>query len=272
MKITFLVDNNALIDRYFLSEPGLSLFIEAQGKKILFDLGYSNAFLSNALKMNIDLTNIDDIVVSHGHDDHTSGLIYYLKYLMEQKSNDTNIKRSTFTMHPDGMHPKMDDTLGNIGMIISEEELGYHFDLNLSKDPVNITDKLIFLGEIERSNTFESKETVSDNQQDLLLEDSALAYKTDQGLVIITGCSHSGICNICEHAKKVCKDNRIIDIIGGFHLLDPPKNVLIPTIEYLSQLGLTAMHPCHCTDLKSKIEMAKVISLKEVGTATVLEY
>ena len=61
-------------------------------------------------------------------------------------------------------------------------------------------------------------------EDDILLDDSALAFRTGKGLVIITGCSHSGICNIIEHAKKVCGEERILDIIGGLHLMSdqPP--------------------------------------------------
>lgn len=65
MKLTVLIDNNTLIDRYLLGEPGVSYLIEADRKKILFDTGYSDAFILNARKMNIDLLDIDHIVLSH---------------------------------------------------------------------------------------------------------------------------------------------------------------------------------------------------------------
>ena len=74
MEITFLVENNSRIDRYLLAEPALSIFIETEGKKILFDCGYSDVFIKNALKLSVNLEYITDIVISHGHDDHTGGL------------------------------------------------------------------------------------------------------------------------------------------------------------------------------------------------------
>jgi metal-dependent hydrolase (beta-lactamase superfamily II) len=74
MKLSVLVDNNTLIDRYFLGEPALSFFIEEDDKRILFDTGYSDAFIRNAEKMRIDLRNLDWVALSHGHVDHTWGV------------------------------------------------------------------------------------------------------------------------------------------------------------------------------------------------------
>src|SRR5208337_128243 len=76
MRTTILTDNTALFDRMFVAEHGFSAYIEAEGKRILFDTGYSGAFLQNAGKMQIDLFDLDYIVLSHGHFDHTGGLWY----------------------------------------------------------------------------------------------------------------------------------------------------------------------------------------------------
>lgn len=73
MKLTVLVDNNTFVDEYLIGEPGVSYYIECDGKKILFDLGYSDVFLKNAQTLKIDLSDIDDLVISHGHNDHTWG-------------------------------------------------------------------------------------------------------------------------------------------------------------------------------------------------------
>lgn len=66
-----------------------------------------------------------------------------------------------------------------------------------------------------------------------MLDDTAIAYKSENGIYIITGCSHSGICNIIEHAKKVCNDNRVLGVIGGFHLFSINEQ-LEKTIKYLN--------------------------------------
>ena len=77
MKLKVLEDNNTFIDMYYLGEPAVSYYIEDGSYKILFDVGYSNAFMTNARKMNIDLESINKLVISHGHDDHTGGLKYF---------------------------------------------------------------------------------------------------------------------------------------------------------------------------------------------------
>jgi len=73
MKLRVLVDNNTLTDRPFVGEPALAHFIEAEGKKILFDVRYSDVFVTNAGKLHIDLLDVDFVELSHGHLDHTWG-------------------------------------------------------------------------------------------------------------------------------------------------------------------------------------------------------
>jgi len=90
--------------------------------------------------------------------------------------------------------------------------------------------------------------------------------------VIITGCSHSGICNITEYARKVCDEKRIIAIIGGLHLLNPPKAQLAGTAEYIKKLNLTSLYACHCTDFHSKCALAKVAPVKEVGVGLCVKF
>lgn len=278
MKLSVLVDNNTLIDRYFFGEPGVSYLIEDSGKQILFDTGYSNAFIINAQKLGINLLKSDFVVLSHGHLDHTWGLDPLIKLYLEAITESLHLNKPTIIAHQDVFNSKSVDQFNEIGSIISIEKLRRHFNLNLTNKPYWLTDKLVFLGEIKRSNNFENKNPVgkvhniSSMNDDYLLDDTALAYKGEKGLTIITGCSHSGICNIIEHAKHVCKENRIYDVIGGFHLMNPKKEVLDQTIKYFSDINSSSLHACHCTDLKSKIAISKVANLQEVGVGLTLEY
>lgn len=116
------------------------------------------------------------------------------------------------------------------------------------------------------------KQTPDGPVPDLILDDSALVYKSDQGLVIITGCSHAGICNIISHAQLVCGEERIVDIIGGFHLLNPSASQMAGTLDYLRQITPLALHACHCTDLNSKVALAGVAPLKDTCVGLFLHF
>ena len=103
-----------------------------------------------------------------------------------------------------------------------------------------------------------------------MLDDSAIVYKGKEGLFIITGCSHSGICNIIEQAKKVCEDERISAVIGGFHLFEDDER-LQKTISYLKENQIRDLYPCHCVSLKAKTAMADELNIHEVGVGLKLE-
>ncbi len=279
MKLTVLVDNNTLIDRYFLAEPGVSYFIEDGDSHVLFDVGYSDVFIKNAHKMaHVDLLDVDALVLSHSHLDHTWGLVPLIALYTEAIIEGMYHKRPTLVAHPSTFVTRTLGDLGEIGSIVSQRKLARHFDLRLSRDPVWLTERLVFLAEIERRTEFEARcaigQVVMDGAQraDYVMEDSALAYKSSRGLVIITGCSHAGICNIVAHAQDVCGDDRVADIVGGFHLLDPSEEQLQGTLTYMEALQPARVHACHCTDLNSKIALSRVVDLKEVGVGLTLEY
>ena len=265
MKLKVLVDNNTFIDMYYLGEPAVSYYIEDKETKILFDSGYSNIFMDNAKKMNIDLNKLDKIVISHGHDDHTRGL----KYLVKDK---TNIE---LIAHPECFSYKEVDG-EYIGAPMTKNDLEKVYKLTLSKDPINISKNIVFLGEIPRLIDFEKRHYIGKCKKDdiliddAVLDDSAIVYKSLKGLFIITGCSHSGICNIIEYAKKVCNDNRIYGVLGGFHLFDVDER-LEKTINYFKENNIELLYPCHCISLKAKIEIAKELKINEVGVGLEIE-
>ncbi|MDD2390445.1 MAG: MBL fold metallo-hydrolase [Desulfobacterales bacterium] len=276
MKLTVLVDNNTYIDNYFLAEPGLSFFIEDQDTRLLFDCGYSHIFFENARKMGIDLLFLDYLVFSHCHMDHTWGVDTLIREYTNAILQNHLHKKPELVAHPKAFISTVIDGVGEIGSIISEEKLKQQFKLSLSSVPVHLTDRLVYLGEIPRKFSFESHHPLGrkegETQDDFVIDDTALAYKSEDGLVIITGCSHAGICNILEYARRVCRDDRIVDIIGGLHLLNPPKEQMQGTLDYLKGLGLKKLHACHCTDFDSKVCLTAVAPVKEVGVGLCLEY
>ena len=268
MKLQVLVDNNIYIDEYYLGEPAVSYYIEEDGKRILFDTGYSDILLRNAELMDIDLSALTHIVFSHGHNDHTRGFQFL--------SKGADLSQVSLIAHPDCFLPKEDDT-GAFGAPFSREEAASSAKLVLSSGPVPLTDRLIWLGEIPRQNDFEAKEPVGKQRKDedwaddFVLDDTALAYKGRGGLFIITGCSHSGICNICQYAQAVTGKPRILGIIGGFHLFGVTPQ-LTATIDYFKTLGVTDLYPCHCVDFAARAAIHEQLPIREVGVGLTLEW
>jgi len=250
MKIRVVVDNNTLIDQYYYGEPGLCFLLEDDDKNYLFDAGYSDLFLSNLQKMGYSLDDIDAIILSHGHNDHSGGLRYLNK-------------RMKLIYHPDADKDKYYQ-----GELVSIKER--FEDLNLELCPqrkvYKISDHLTFLGEIPRT---VQKDRHLDN--DLLWDDTALVYEKQGVLYIITACSHSGICNIIDYARKVCHSDKIGAIIGGFHLLNN-KEETAEVCSYLKENKIPLVYPCHCTDLGAKIALAEVCEVREIGVSSLIEF
>lgn len=265
MKLTILIDNNTFIDQYYLGEPALAFLIEEGDRKLLFDTGYSDAFIKNAALMGIDLNEVDTVVISHGHVDHTGGLEAFAESFG---------KGRPLYAHSDAFLPKRAGEL-NSGSPLNKEELAELYELRLGKEPVYISEKLLFLGAVPRH--FEFEEPVMTGEvcteagyvPDYDLDDSALAYIGEEGLFIITGCSHAGICNIIDYARKLTGIEKVVGVAGGFHLFKRDER-LASTIEYLKGLEIETLAPCHCVSLAARCDMMAAMDILETGTGMVL--
>lgn len=271
LRITLLTEDSALPDRYYTSEHGLCLFIEADGKKILFDTGYSDAFIKNASLMGIDLAELDAVAISHGHYDHTWGLWHLIQHYDRRQIT----TKPLLITHPEALTRKRD---GNreIGMVLGEDILNTFFELSLARGSMKITENLLWLGEIPRiiepPKAFGKRVVSGDEEDDLLSDDTAIAYKGREGLVIITGCSHSGVCNIVEYAMALTGEKEIADIVGGLHLLENDSEKARETGKWLAARSPKAVHACHCTAFQAKKSLMEFVPLKMAGTGTKLEY
>lgn len=268
MKLTVLVDNNVYIDHYYLGEPALSFYLEDGDDKILFDTGYSDVFIRNAKSLNIDLRQVTKLALSHGHNDHTGGL--------NQISTIFTDKKPKIIAHPLAFFPKMEDDLA-IGSSVTLEELNANYDVLLTKKPTKLSQNITFLGEIPELVDFEPRKQVGETKlsenytPDYVLDDSALVFEGHDGIYIITGCSHSGISNICEYAKQVTGNQTIKSVIGGFHLFEENPQ-LDKTIDYFDRNQIDTLYPCHCVSFQAKAKIHYQLPIEEVGVGLEIEW
>lgn len=238
MKITILNDNTA--GRWCRAEHGLSYLIEAD-HTVLFDTGSSDLIDYNAKILNIDLQQIETIVLSHGHDDHTGGLLLFNGQQLICHP-DTFLKRTRKSDYTD------------LGIKWPEDEIRSRFDLHTSREPVRLSDQLFFLGEIPRLTDFESRKTAFqkvDGTDDFVMDDSGLAIITSKGLVVVSGCAHSGICNMTTHAMKVTGIEKVHLVIGGFHL-QHDDSVTQKTVDWMKMMKVEQVIPSHCTSFAAQ--------------------
>ncbi len=261
MRILVLVDNNTYIDRYYLGEPAAGFYLEDGEAKILLDCGYSDVCIKNAGLLHVDLKAISHIALSHGHNDHTRGL-RFLPWSVD-------MREITIVAHP-GIFAERYDGAIPVGCPVERSFLEDVGRLVLTKEPCAISEHVVFLGEIPAVTDFERTKPVGfmkdagGTRDDFVMDDSALALKTENGLFIVTGCSHSGICNIIEQARKVCGEERIAGVLGGFHLLEVSEQ-LTKTIEYFERNKITNLYPCHCVSFAAKAAIHSRLPIHEVG-------
>ena len=263
MKLTILSDNNTLIDQYLLGEPGFSCLLEADGQRFLLDTGYFGIFAKNAETLGLDWRNVDAVIISHCHDDHTQGLSAFF----------TEGKKPRLVAHP-ALFRKV---VSSRGKVIScphpRAKVERYFDLCLTKEPLALTENLFYLGAIPRvfADQQDTFPRMGEDGPDLTPDDTALAYRGREGVYVITGCSHSGISNIIEQAKRITGQSRVMGVIGGFHLrqLDERSKGII---AYLKGENIPNLYPCHCTALSVKVAMGQEMHIEEVGAGTSLEW
>lgn len=267
MKLTVLVENHTYMGVYYQGEPGLSLYIEDEGTRLLLDTGYTSLFAYNAEQLGVDLTTIDKVILSHGHDDHTGGLE---KFLSMRKD------RPMIVAHPGIFAPKRIE--GRMaGSRLSQQEVEQKADLLLTAEPVKVSPNIWYLGHIPRVTDFENQrplgEVLVDGQwkPDYMEEDSALAYQTPRGIYVITGCSHCGVCNIVEQAKKVCGDDRVLGLFGGFHLTNGGE-LTQKTAQWLARQGIEELYPCHCTCFEAQAAIHEKQPICETGVGLEVEW
>jgi 7,8-dihydropterin-6-yl-methyl-4-(beta-D-ribofuranosyl)aminobenzene 5'-phosphate synthase len=259
MKLYVLSENSA--SPGFLAEHGLSYYIEFNNKKLLFDTGASDVFMKNALKLNVNLQEIDLIVLSHGHWDHGNGLKF--------------IKNKPLTVHPDAFIKRYRKSgKENIGIDLSLNEIINKFSVNFASKPFYINENIIFLGEIPHTFEFEERETAyykENGDNDDIKDDSALVLIKNNELIVVSGCAHSGICNIIEYSKELTGISKINTVIGGFHLKKQNYQTK-KTIEYFNDNAVKNILPSHCTELPALSMFFNEFKIKHVKSGMIFNF
>lgn len=255
MNLSILADNRSRGN--YDTEHGLSLLIQSD-ISVLLDTGQSDIFIKNAEKMGVDINTAKTIVLSHGHYDHGNGL----KYLSDR----------TLIAHPYVFNGHYRSNGDYIGIDINEQDAKDRFNVQLSSEYMPISENMVFLGTVPRTNNFESTDTVfidDKGKPDFILDDSGIAVIENRMLTIITGCAHSGICNTVEYAKAKTGIKRAHWVIGGFHMQYVDKRAE-QTAEYLRDNVIKGVIPLHCTKDNVIDFLRQEINVIDAGAGSIL--
>ena len=257
ISITTLVENTvAQSGTHLIGEHGLSFLVETENHKILFDTGQKLALCHNTSVMGISLGEIDSVVLSHGHYDHTGGL----QCLLEHYRN------FTLYAHPNVFNEKIkgaSDKYKYIGIPVEKNLLDKKkVRLILDKKPVQLSSRVMTTGEIPLENDFEEVGSTfflkkdSGIVADTLNDEQALILETDNGLVVLVGCSHRGVINTIEHVIELTGEDKIHALMGGLHLQKASGSKLKKIIDHLHHYELKKIGVGHCTGANALIALS----------------
>jgi len=241
-----------------LAEHGLSILIRLSygGKthSVLMDAGYTDKVLSHNLNfLGISLSDVEMVVMSHGHMDHYGGLVWAVGQIGKRPVpiviHPGAFATPRFFKLPDGRDlrfPVMDRK--------AVEAAGGAFQ-EFSEPSLHIEDHLLITGAVERVTPFEKGMPNAYVKQggelihDDIIDDQGCAINIrDEGILLISGCAHAGIINTVKYAKKLTGVENVLGVIGGFHLTGPVFEPIIgDTIEEMKKINPKRLVPMHCT-------------------------
>ncbi|GAI24289.1 unnamed protein product, partial [marine sediment metagenome] len=259
ISITVLVENTVNFQD-LKAEHGLSFWIETEDGNILWDTGQTVLLVNNAQKLGIPLHSTNHIVLSHGHYDHTGGLLEVLKMAPHARvygHPDLFVQR--FVKKRNAVYSVEPVSSPMVKDIVKER----CESLILSPDPVEILPGIFSTGEIPRKTGFEDTGgdfflDIECTKRDPIIDDQALYIESSQGIIVILGCAHSGVVNTLNYISKLTRQGKIFAVFGGMHLLRASKERLEATADAFARYDVQVIGPCHCTGLKAITHISHV--------------
>ena len=279
-----LAKNGTILSKTLLAEHGLSLLIDTWDgettRRTLLDTGYNaGTLLHNMQTLDLDPKSIDALVISHGHMDHTGSVNAALEAIG---------KPTTVVFHPDIFRTRYlerpNTGLAQFPNLTDREKMVERgAQLSESRGPTLIAGSTVLVtGEIPRVTDFEKGmpgaqiEIDGKLGVDKIEDDQAIVIDlADCGLVVISGCAHSGIINSMLYAQKITGEEKVFGALGGFHLIGPNmKSLIESTVEELKKIAPKLIMPMHCTGRvamqRLQSEFADRFVLSSVGTRLIL--
>lgn len=288
MKLTALIENESPREDLF-AEHGLSLLIEADGRRYLMDTGASDAFLPNARTLGFDLRGLDGVILSHNHNDHTGGIRQMAEHDPQVRFFFKNAAHNRPYQVSEEPRIYPGEQVGLRERYIGEPEGFFSLmgdRITWVEESFQLSNRLYLCSAAGIDPHFSCKDstlcTLADGVMvpDDFSHEMFLVEAGDKGLAIVSSCSHNGIVNIARSAMAQFPGKPIRYIVGGFHLggssrLVCPPEFVEETASQLLALGCEAIYTCHCTGRLAystlKERMGEVLHYLQTGDTLALE-